>query len=112
VKNSLVVLTVKKKKKKGKKKKNAVFCFKKEGLAIFLKVYGRIAAMKLSAELAWMSIHWMRELNMYAVLTSGQSSEEREHRKESKYGGKLNCQAMNMSTSSVRSCYNVWLQSW
>jgi hypothetical protein len=51
-------------------------------------------------------------LNMNAVLTSGQSSEEREHRKESKYGGKLDCQAMNMSTSSVRSCYNVWLQSW
>jgi hypothetical protein len=53
-----------------------------------------------------MSIHWMRELNMHAVPISGQSSEEREHRREAKYGGKLACQAMNMSTSSVRSCCN------
>ena len=74
VKNSLVVLT--KKKKKNGNKKNAVFCDKKEGLAFFLKITGGLQLWKLSAELAWMSKHWMRELSMYTAPTSGQLSEQ------------------------------------
>ena len=104
VKNSLVVLT--KKKKKNGNKKNAVFCDKKEGLAFFFKNYGRTAAMKIEC---WVSLDehtldaWVEHVcgtHQRTVLRGARAQ------KRSDVWGQMDCQAMNMSTSSVRSCYN------
>jgi len=94
------------KKKKKMEKKNAVFCDKKEGLAFFFKNYGRTAAMKIEC---WVSLDehtldaWVEHVcgtHQRTVLRGARAQ------KRSDVWRQMDCQAMNMSTSSVRSCYN------